>query len=179
VGLKLSAFLWKSQSGMEQVVFISFFGFLIPMAVVIVGFAMAFRYKKRELQHRERLTALEKGATLPTNGNSGHQAAPWSPRSFLLRGLIWLFTGISLIIFLVGISVASRRHAPAWMRVNQATIARQNGATEDQIRQIMNDKEERGLPMGVSLIGLVPMGIGLAYLITYRAERERESGTKS
>ncbi len=162
---------------MEQVVFISFSAFLILMAVVIVGFAMAFRYKKRELQHRERLIALEKGATLPANG-SGHQGAPWTPRSFLLRGLTWLFTGISVIIFLVGISVASRREAPAWVRVSQATSARQNGATEDQIRQIMNDKEERGLPVGVSLIGLVPMGIGLAYLITYRAERERESETK-
>jgi hypothetical protein len=162
----------------ERVLFISFAAFLILMAVWIVSVALALRYKKRELQHRERLIALEKGASLPANGDPGRQPAPWTPRSFLLRGLIWLFTGISVVVFLLGVSFASGRELPAWVRVNQATNARQNGATEDQVRQIMNDKEERGLPMGVSLIGLVPMGIGLAYLITYRAERAGESATK-
>ena len=162
----------------ERVVFTAFAAFLILMAVWIVSVALALRYKKRELQHRERLMALEKGATLPANGDPETQSAPWTPRSFLLRGLIWLFAGISFVVFLLSISFASHREPPAWVRVNQATNARQNGATEEQIRQIMNDKEERGFPMGVSLIGLVPIGIGLAYLITYRAERAGESATK-
>jgi hypothetical protein len=153
------------------IVFISFLAFLILMAGVIVSFAMFFRYKKRELQHRERLIALEKGVALPADGSPDRQLPPWTPRIFLLRGLIWLFTGISAVVFLLCLSLASRHERAAWVRVTQATSAKQNGATEDQVRQIMNDKEERELPTGVSLIGLVPMGIGLAYLITFRAER--------
>ncbi len=154
-----------------QLLLAGFLAFIILMAVLVVGISLAFRYKKRELQHRERLTALEKGAALPANDGPDRQPAPWSPRAFLLRGLIWLFAGIGLGVFLLAVSLTSHRQESAWVRVNQATSARQNGATDAQIRQIMEDQPARGMPAGVSLLGLVPIGIGLAYLITYRAER--------
>ena len=165
--------LFEVSIGMsEQVLAVAFLTFLILMAVLIVAIALSFRYKKRELQHRERLVALEKGIEFPVNDSPGHSSAPWTPRVFLLRGMMWLFAGIGLGVFLFGVSLASPHEEPAWVRVDQATHARENGATPDQIRQIMSDREERGgLPAGVALIGLVPIGIGLAYLVAYRGER--------
>jgi hypothetical protein len=54
--------------------------------------------------------------------------------------------------------------------VQKATWAKNSGATEDQVRLILNDKQAGSLPPGFSLIGLVPIGVGLAYIITYRKE---------
>jgi hypothetical protein len=36
---------------------------------------------------------------------------------------------------------------------------------------ILNDRRQDGLSPAIALIGLIPMGVGLAYLITWRSER--------
>src|SRR5690242_7121135 len=64
---------------------------LVIAAVLLVGFTLLMRYRKAELRHRERMTAMEKGIALPAD--PAPAKAPWSPRVYLLRGLMWLFTG--------------------------------------------------------------------------------------
>ncbi len=144
-----------------------FFAILVFTAASTVIVSLYFRFKRRELEHRERMAALEKGAVLPSLNDVASTPAAWTPRTLQLRGLIWLFVGMGLTAFLFAMSLSVHSPDPAWARVNSASRAKENGATEEQIRAIMNDPG-RGMPLGVALIGLIPMGVGLAYLITYR-----------
>ena len=141
--------------------------FSMMLMVFIIAVFLTLRYKQRELQHRERMLAIEKGAPLPfleETGNSVYR------NTYLLRGRMWLFSGIGLLAFLFTFSV-SREGIPAYVRVQNANLARNSGATDEQIREIMSDRGERELPLGVSLIALIPIGVGLAYLLTYRREK--------
>ena len=76
--------------------------FLTIMAVLVVLPSLFMRYKWQTLRHVERMAALEKGAQLPMDPV---ESAPWTPRIYLLRGLIWLFSGIAVVIFLGGLAM--------------------------------------------------------------------------
>jgi hypothetical protein len=126
------------------------------------------RFRKRELQHKERLSALDKGMPLPELSPEGRV---WSPRVYLLRGMLWLFGGIAITVFL-GAIAWSTNHTPSLEdRVWRARNLRSIGATEEEIKQEENDTTPtKDMPAAVSLLGLVPIGVGLAYLIYYRVE---------
>ncbi len=144
----------------------------IGAAVALIIFSLFLRYKRRELEHRERMVALEKGEVLPAIAQP--TGAPWSPRVYLLRGLIWLFCGIGLMVFMVTATVTSQHFLTPEERAREANWMRQAGATDEQVRQIWQDTSPRGgPPIGLGFIGLVPVGVGLAYLIVYRAERKQ------
>src|SRR5438552_8787120 len=81
--------------------------FTVLSAIVIIC-ALAFRHRRRELQHKERLATIEKGAPLRATPDV-ERRAPWTPRVYLLRGMMWLFGGIGLTIFLVGYSASMFR----------------------------------------------------------------------
>ena len=143
---------------------------ILVMGALLVMAAMALRYKKRELQHKEWLVAMEKGAA--TTGVSERAATPpWTPRSYLLRGLMWLFTGTILTAFLIAAALI-RDYTPASIRVEQAVVAKNNGATPEQVRAIMEDRTS-GPPVRrlLWIVGLIPAGVGVSYLIAYRVER--------
>jgi hypothetical protein len=143
---------------------------VIASAVGIIVWSLGLRYKRRELQHKERLAALEKGMPLPTLTDV-ETPAPWTPRVYLLRGMIWLFTGVGLTLFLGVLSVTAQHPRSAQERVREANWLRQSGATEDQVREVQNDTSPQyGPGLGIALIGLVPIGVGAAYLIFYRVE---------
>jgi hypothetical protein len=143
---------------------------LIFIAGFVVAVSLAYRFKQRELQHRERMAAIEKGGDLPPL-ESGGLSGPWTPRVYLHRGLVWLFTGIGLMIFLFAMALTAHHEVSASDRVWRANLAKERGATEEQIREIMNDRGQSTLPPALALIALIPMGVGAAYLITYRTER--------
>ena len=148
---------------------------LVGFAVVILLCSLALRYKRRELEHKERLAAIEKGVALPAVGHV-ESRAPWSPRLYLLRGLIWLFCGIGLSLFLVAVSTTSPPPSLA-DRVCEATWLKQAGATDEQVREVWHDTSPHGWPpVGLGLIGLVPIGVGVAYLIFYRVEGKKLAG---
>jgi len=137
-------------------------------AILIVG--LTLRYRRRELQHKERLAAMEKGAPLPALTDF-EQRAPWTPRMYLLRGLMWLFGGIGLTLFLLAVSSATHRPRSASDRAFAAQRMKDFGGSEEQIRQVQNDTgPQEGMPPGLSVLGLMPIGVGLAYLIVYRVE---------
>ena len=78
-----------------------------PTLVVIA--ALLFRYRSLQMRHGERLTAMEKGIDLATLSLSdAFQVQTY--RVYLLRGLIWLLTGL----LVVGLIVTSLR-ASAWL----------------------------------------------------------------
>ena len=82
---------------------------LIPILAIIMGVGVAMlaiflQYRKRKetfaLYHQERMAAIEKGVDLPPLpdfllSDDGRAFRPYHPRH-LLKGLIWLFTGIGL-----------------------------------------------------------------------------------
>jgi uncharacterized protein DUF6249 len=160
----------------EGVVFV----FIVAIAATIMIIALIFRFKQRELRHKERMVALEKGAELPVE-KAERPPAPWSPRVYLLRGLIWLFTGMGLSVFLFGLSLSIvSRPERLEDRMWHAQRLRQSGATEDEIKQYLSQSQGQNVPRnefpaGFALIGLIPMGVGLAYLIYYQGESKNAS----
>jgi hypothetical protein len=154
-------------------------GFSILLLLIVVGAAIILwslnlRFRRRELQHKERLAALEKGAELPPLEPES-QTAPWTPRIYLLRGMVWMFSGIAMIVALSAIAESSHRSPTMQDKILRITDARRNGATEEEIKMLLNDNQpyDRGIPEGLALLGLIPMGVGLAYLVFYRAEGKK------
>ena len=151
---------------------------MVLSAAAIIVWALFLRYKRQEMRHKERMTALEKGAELPAEPPE-RPPVPWSPRIYLLRGLVWLFTGAGLSIFLLGLSLTIvSRPQTLEDRTWHAQNLRHNGATEEEIKQYLSQGQNPArneFPAGFALIGLIPMGVGLAYLIYYRGESHRPS----
>lgn len=153
-----------------------FFTVLVLTAAGIIIWSLNIRYRRQELRHKERMSALEKGAQLPAEP-AETPPAPWSPRVYLLRGLIWLFSGIGLSTFLLGLSLSiGSRPETLEDRLWVAQRLRSNGAPEEEVKQYLSESKgsmRREIPEGVALIGLIPMGVGIAYLIYYRGEQNR------
>src|SRR5439155_21932190 len=72
----------------------------IPIVAIITDFAK--RRKIYELHHKERLAAIETGAELPPLPVELIGAYPKSRPRYLLRGLVWLFAWLAILIALAG-----------------------------------------------------------------------------
>jgi hypothetical protein len=143
--------------------------FIFLAAVGLFVYALYLRFRRRELLHKERMAALEKGAALPdlTDIEVG-------PRIYLLRGMIWLLSGLALSIFLLVLSATTQFPKSAEERFREANTIARLGGTAEQIQQAQNDTgRQQRLPYAVSLIGLVPVGVGVAYLVFHRVETKR------
>src|SRR5262245_43374272 len=143
------------------------FAFLAVVGLFVYG--LYLRFRRRELQHKERMAAIEKGVAVPdlTDIEAG-------PRIYLLRGMIWLLSGIALSVFLVVLSATTQFPKSAEERFREANTIARLGGTADQIQQAQNDTgNQYRLPYAVSLIGLIPVGVGVAYLIFHRVETTR------
>ncbi|MDB6037996.1 MAG: hypothetical protein JWM99_1837 [Verrucomicrobiales bacterium] len=91
---------------------------LIPLLAIVLGCGIPLLwiytdYRKRkdifEMHHRERMAAIEKGISVPPlpdgflDDLTGSGNKTCTPASALLKGLVWLFLGISLsiVIFVI------------------------------------------------------------------------------
>jgi hypothetical protein len=141
------------------------FGFLVTVVLL--------RYKRAALRHEERMTVIEKGGVLPALDEE-RPKAPWTPRVYLLRGMLWLFVGVAIVIVLASISISAAHPPSLSWRISEAQALRSQGATEEQVRQYMAEESRRneGLPIGVASVGLIPIGVGFAYLLFYKKETQ-------
>ena len=105
----------------------------IPIVAIISDFAK--RRKIYELHHKEHLAAIEKGVELPPLPVELVGAYPKGRPRYLLRGLVWLFVGLGILIALAGVTRSEAEKV--WM------------------------------------LGFIPTGVGLAYLIYYFVEGKR------
>ena len=145
---------------------------LLFFAAAILIWALNLRYRNRELQHRERMAAIEKGGSVPALTDSSEMGS--SPRGYLLRGMILLFTGVGLVVCLLGISLTTRTSTSLGDRIYQARYLKEIGATPEQIQTALNDTTAvYSVPPGVAMLGIIPAAVGLAYLIFYRSEVSR------
>jgi hypothetical protein len=136
---------------------------VVVAAIAYVGFMQWLHHQRRQMVHRERLAAIEKGASLPPDAEPqrgwlaalalSREAAP-SPeelrrrrenvqRLLLLAGLVWLSLGISAFVVL------------------SAVLSASSPAAHD-------------IPRGLEWIGLAPATIGLSHLVVYAVGRYRE-----
>lgn len=131
--------------------------------------SLNYRFRQREFDHKEKLAAIEKGVDLPA-----HETAPWTPRTYLLHGMIWLFAGIASFVALTGIAASSRHPVPLEARIAAVNDARFRGATPAELDMLLHaPNQEEGAPIGIGFLGLIPIGVGLAYLIFYRVESKK------
>ena len=80
---------------MEEVLIpISMFG----AAVLIVYFAVNAQFKRRQLEHKERMMALEKGADLPPSLVEERIKKP-KPQNPYAAALVWIGIGIGLVLY--------------------------------------------------------------------------------
>src|SRR5277367_2669790 len=103
------------------------------IAFFTVFLVLAYRYHMRELDHKQTLAAIEKGVDPPLP-----QAAPWTPRTYLLHGMIWLFAGLASFTALTAIAITSRRQLPWESRLAAVNDARRSGATPEEIQILLN-----------------------------------------
>jgi hypothetical protein len=148
---------------MNQGVALLFF-LLFAAALITPAWALYLRHKQRELIHRERMLALEKGVALPDIPDGGwKRPASLGLQQYLLRGLVWLFTGVSIMILVLGMSLS---WYPERIPQDQLYAMRQNKEVT------VTPRREQGMPWGMALFGLIPAGVGAAYLITYSVEKK-------
>jgi hypothetical protein len=125
-----------------------------------------------EMLHVERMAAMEKGVKIPLGAPK-----PWSPRVYLLRGLMWTFGGAALTVFLFAIAPSTHHQQSAELSLLQAkNVSERLNIPLDEARKIIDAdrlNREEGLPSAIGFLGLVPMGIGLAYLIFYFTDKSR------
>ena len=144
---------------------------LMILAVPVLGVALIVRFVQSSGRHRERLAAIEKGIAIP-DLNSPRATMPDS-RVYLLRGMIWLFVGIALTLALLGISLTSERPKYlAVMELKKSTFIT-DGTPEDYNEALKNLPHQYAVPPALSLLGLLPIGVGIAYLLFHRAESTR------
>jgi hypothetical protein len=149
--------------------------FVVLCVLVVTLVVLYLRHRNQQMLHQERLTALEKGTALPV----ASPRAPWSPRVYLLRGLIWSFSGAALLICLLGLAVSSNRPQSAEsMMWSAKNLSRNLEIPLDQARQIVEKDRatrEQGMPTAVALLGLIPLAVGLAYLVFYYTDESRKN----
>ena len=162
------------------------FGLIVVIfasALILIMALLFMRHRNQQMRHQERLAALEKGVAIPAAAS-----APWSPRVYLLRGLIWSFTGAALIIALFVASMTSERHyrESAELMAAQARNVSQNlQIPVEQARQIVEKDsaaraaEDTGVPIALALFGLIPLGVGLAYIIFYRSDPSQSVSSRA
>ena len=88
----------------------------IEIAVVVIalvayaGYREWLRHQRRALIHRERITALEKGVSLPALEQEQKRSSWNVQRTLLLAGLIWLSLGLCIFVTL-SVLIASPANA--------------------------------------------------------------------
>ena len=146
-------------------------GFVIVAAAGLVAYFMTLRFRRRELQHKEWMAAVEKGVPLPEL--DGLETSMGGFRAYLLKGLVWLACGVTLMLFL-SVWTSTGQPPSVETTVREAQQLRELGLTDQQILGLTSSQRTRRVfPIGLSMIGLVPAGIGVAYLAFYRIEKQR------
>ena len=141
--------------------------FFAATGLVIVGMVLFSRNRKQQLMHEERMAAFEKGVAVPPV----QEARPWSPRVYLLRGLIWSFVGAASIVCLLGVAASSRRPLSASDQAFEAKrLSDVAGISyQEAIRLVEKDGglHHDGPTEAIALLGLIPLAVGMAYLVFY------------
>jgi hypothetical protein len=118
---------------------------LLCAIIAYIGFRNWLNHDRRRMIHRERMSAIEKGLELPAIEQEAERRTWNVQRYLLLAGYSWIAIGIGGFIALT-------------MVLNQAPENRQFELP----------------PAGAQYGAMIPIGIGIAHLITYWTGERRE-----
>lgn len=150
---------------------------------VVNIFSLYFRFKNRKLQQEERLHAIEKGHSVSELALEPVEAPEIRP--YYRRGLMWSLLGVAVVIVLAGLHYTIEPNRPSleW-QVYEAKRLREDLKSnpeappipEDRIQALVKDEAEQErqrskLPLGLALLGLLPLAVGVSYLIYDREEQ--------
>ena len=115
----------------------------ILMPIGIIAVVGHFKNKEREMIHRERMAALEKGLQPPADpGSSVFTRREPGSRNYLLHGLIWLFVGLGALASMYLFRASWEEHLP-------------HGPLS---------------LVPLPFLAFIPAGVGLAFLVYYAIE---------
>jgi len=154
---------------------------LVPLVVLVSVFGLFYlglRAHQTRMLHQERLAAIDKGVDIkPILLNA---TPAFGHRIYLLRGLIWLFAGAALAGVLAVATPLFRTSArPLGQALEERLVRIQMlknlGATPEQIAALEKQHSPSAPPPppNLTIIAIIPMSVGLAYLIFYRLEEKR------
>src|ERR1035441_4366414 len=113
------------------------------LVLALVLAVLYYRYRQKLMLHQERMSALEKGTSIPL----GREPAPRSPRVYPPRGLIWSFSSAALMVCLLGLAVASWRPPSAeFVAMKARDISRYLEIPIDQAKQIAEKEQAAERP---------------------------------
>ena len=146
---------------------------LLACGLILTLAILFLRNRKQQLLHVERMAALEKGVSLPLA-----EPRPWSPRVYLLRGLVWSFSGAAIFICLLALAEGSRRQESAEQMTYEAKrLSDFAGISFEEAKQIVAKDtalHAHGMPDSVAWLGFLPLSVGLAYLVFYYTGESRK-----
>jgi hypothetical protein len=149
--------------------------FILGFGLVLTLALLFLRNRKQHLLHLERMAAIEKGVALP----AAQPERPWSTRVYFLRGLIWSFSGAALFLCLLGLSTVRRPPTASNRALEASRISQMTGISMHEAAQIVEKdagQDPNQPPVSLPLLGLLPLSVGLAYLVFYyTGERDRHS----
>jgi len=117
---------------------------VIVAIIAYFAFRQWIQHHRRVLVHRERVAAIEKGIELPSLDVEVKRSSFNVQRMLLLSGLIWVSIGIAAYVVL------------------------------SVILSFPTTDSTKDIPRGMQLVGIAPIGIGIAHLITYWVGAKRE-----
>ena len=157
--------------------------FIIPVMLLLGAFGFCYlglRAHQTRLLHRERMAALDKGIDIKPILLSATPA--FGHRVYLLRGLVWLLAGAALAGALAVTSplFQTAERGPRERleyKLIRARSLKDLGATPEQVevmeREIERAEQRRKPPPNLVVIGIIPMSVGVAYLIFFALEEWR------
>jgi hypothetical protein len=141
-----------------------------------ISILLYYRHEKAKLLHAEQMAAIERGVSLPVPQSLPRPIDPI--RRYLLSGMTWLFSGIGLALFLFALSATlpNTEAVSQGELQNRIETLRKLGAQDRELREVVYESERRSprMPIGFGVIGLIPIGVGLAHLIFYAGERKHQ-----
>lgn len=92
----------------QMAIMIPILGIVFGVAVAIVAILAAHRARVTRLEHRhrERIAAIDKGLELPPETPDPELDPRHRRPRYLLRGLVWLFSGLAFTLFLYRVADA-------------------------------------------------------------------------
>jgi hypothetical protein len=110
---------------------------IVLALIAFVGFHQWLQHHRRVLVHKERMLAIEKGVDLPVVEQEAKKSSWNVQRLLLLAGLIWVAIGAGGMLLLTA------------------------------LLSYPNSEAVREIPPGMQWVGVIPIGIGLAHLVTF------------
>jgi hypothetical protein len=133
--------------------------FAIAAMLVSHGLQIWTRHARRQMVHKERLAAMEKGIDVPPLVEQELQRGSGNvQRLMLLAGLVWVSIGVATFATLLSLAGQPAFHLPwgrEWTTGHPIWV-------EVRIRN------------GMEWIGLAPIGIGLSHLFVYHVGKRKE-----